>query len=74
VALNPIIWIPSRLYERFQKIADREGVEVDAFVNCALDVMLEKIYNLALKHGGVANVWEAKKILPADPKNMDGAQ
>jgi hypothetical protein len=35
--------LPARLYEPFQKIAEREDLTVDALVNGVLDVMVNKV-------------------------------
>jgi hypothetical protein len=38
-----ILMLPARLYEPFQKIAEREDLTVDALVNGVLDVMVNKV-------------------------------
>lgn len=42
VALSPMIWIPEHLYDRCQKIAKQNDIEVDALVNGILDAALEE--------------------------------
>jgi len=37
-----MIWIPEHLYDRCQKIAKQNDIEVDALVNGILDAALEE--------------------------------
>ena len=38
-----ILMLPARLYEPFQRIAEREDLTMDALVNAVLDVMIDKV-------------------------------
>ena len=50
VPLQPFLIVPIRIYNRFQKVADREKVPIESLVNMVL--------RLALKH--VDDTWERR--------------
>jgi len=49
VPLHPVLILPTRIYNQFQKIADRAGVTIDALINRILELGIEKIKGLNVK-------------------------
>lgn len=49
VPLRPVVLLPPRTFNRFQKIADRAGVNVEVLVNAILEVGIEKIKGMSIE-------------------------
>ena len=49
VQLHPTLILPTRMYNKFRKIADRAGVSIDLLVNKVLELGIEKIKGMNVK-------------------------
>ena len=49
IPLHPILILPTRTYNQFQKIADREGISVEVFINAVLEEGLKIIKKMGVQ-------------------------
>jgi len=49
VPLEPVLILPTRMYNKFRKVADRAGVSIDLLVNKVLELGVKKLEGMNVK-------------------------
>ena len=49
IPLQPVLILPTRMYNKFRKVADRAGVSIDLLVNKVLELGFEKLKSVSVE-------------------------
>lgn len=49
VPLHPVLILPTRMFNKFKKVADRAGVSIDLLIDKVLELGIEKIKRMNVK-------------------------
>ena len=49
IPLQPVLILPTRMYNKFRKVADRAGVSIDLLVNKVLELGVKKLEGMNVK-------------------------